>query len=93
MRLAETMLVSYHGTPIDQSLEIVAISDHEWRVCDGRIDEADASRLLGYVEKLEDRYEVLKLVPPVDVWEDFDCLAAALAALSERCPRATTAAA
>jgi hypothetical protein len=83
------MLVSYHGRPVSDSLEVIALSDHEWRVCDGRIDPSDASRLLGFIELENGRYEVLRLSPPEAPDggsaepQDFDCLAAALASLSE----------
>lgn len=83
------MLVSYHGRPVSDSLEVIALSDHEWRVCDGRIDPSDASRLLGFIELENGRYEVLRLSPSETCdnvsgeCENFDCLAAALASLSE----------
>jgi hypothetical protein len=75
------MLVSYRGLPIDESLEVIALSDHEWRVCDGHIDPSDASRLMGFIELEDGEYEVLKLRQPGES-ERFDCFAAALASLS-----------
>lgn len=77
------MLVSYRGQPIDEHLEVIALSDHEWRVCDGRIDPRDATRLRGFIEMYDGVYEVLRFAP-VGGSERFDCLAAALASLSER---------
>ena len=44
-------------------LEVVALTDHEWRVCDARIDECDARRILGYIAKVSGRYEALALGP------------------------------
>jgi hypothetical protein len=44
-------------------LEITAISDHEWRVCDERIDADDPRRVMGYIERRGTSYEVLALVP------------------------------
>ncbi|MCU1444265.1 MAG: hypothetical protein JWQ59_2415 [Cryobacterium sp.] len=76
------MLVSYRGIPVDESLEVMALSDHEWRVCDGRIDPSDASRLLGFIELEHGSYEVLKLRHSRGC-ETFDCFAAALASVSE----------
>ena len=42
-------------------LEILAINDHEWRVCDGRFGPTDARRMLGYIGKTGDAYELLRL--------------------------------
>jgi hypothetical protein len=81
-RKARAMLVSYRGIPVDESLEVIALSDHEWRVCDGRIDPSDASRLLGFIELENGSYEVLKLRHSRGC-ETFDCFAAALASVSE----------
>jgi hypothetical protein len=76
------MLVSYRGVPVDESLEVIALSDHEWRVCDGRIDPSDASRLLGFIELENGSYEVLKLGRSRGR-ETFDRFAAALASVGE----------
>ncbi|HYI34460.1 MAG TPA: hypothetical protein VEX88_13455 [Glaciibacter sp.] len=86
------MLISYHGHPVNEFLEVIALSDHEWRVCDGRIDPSDASRLLGFIELENGAYEVLRFTPSGagsivhEDCENFDCLAAALASLSEAPP-------
>ncbi|MCP2031317.1 hypothetical protein L1277_001408 [Okibacterium sp. HSC-33S16] len=67
-------------------LEILAISDHEWRVCDGRFQQSDARRMLGYIDRTADVYELVRLrhrapsMPPV---ERFTCLKDALDALVE----------
>jgi hypothetical protein len=67
-------------------LEILAISDHEWRVCDGRIQQSDARRMLGYIARTTDAYELVRLrhrarsMPPV---ESFTSLKDALDALVE----------
>ncbi len=90
------MLISYHGRPVNDFLEVIALSDHEWRVCDGRIDPSDASRLLGFIELENGAYEVLRLTPAeacsnqIGECENFDCFAAALASLSETPPVAPT---
>ena len=83
------MLISYHGRPVNDFLEVIALSDHVWRVCDGRIDPSDASRLIAFIELENGTYEVLRLAKseecenPTGTCENFDCLAAALASLSE----------
>jgi len=47
----------------DRTLEVVALSDHEWRVCDGEIEAGDARRVLAYIEKCDDSYEVMSMRP------------------------------
>jgi hypothetical protein len=42
-------------------LEILALSDHEWRVCDGRFGQSDARRMLGYISKTREAYELVRL--------------------------------
>ena len=65
------------------AVEVVALSDHEWRVCDRHLDEHDGRRVLGYIEASEALYDVLELRPtPVrhdgcDTWEEAIALLAA----------------
>lgn len=66
-------------TPI---LEILAISDHEWRVCDGRFDQSDARRMLAYIGRTADVYELMRL-QSAPRWEEFATLEDALDALVE----------
>jgi hypothetical protein len=47
-----------------QRLEIMELSDHEWRVCDADLDEGDAHRVLGFVEKRGWHYELTRLRSP-----------------------------
>jgi hypothetical protein len=44
-------------------LEVVALSDHEWRVCDREVEEGDARRILAYIEKCDGSYEVMSMTP------------------------------
>ena len=50
---------SGHG----DSLEVVALSDHEWRVCDRELDASDTRRILAYIEKCDGAYEVMSMKP------------------------------
>lgn len=72
---------SYRGIRIAPHLEVVALSPRGWRVCDGRIHAKDATRLLGYVEEIEDEFEVLWMKHPGRS-NRFRSLAGALAALT-----------
>ena len=42
-------------------LEVVCLCEGEWRLCDARISATDSRRLISYVEKSRDGYEVLWL--------------------------------
>jgi hypothetical protein len=44
-------------------LEVKALSDHEWRICDRALDRSDPRRVLGYIERRGTTYEVLALLP------------------------------
>ncbi len=51
------------ATGYDDTLEVVALSDHEWRVCDGGMEAGDARRILAYIEKCDGLYEVMSMKP------------------------------
>ncbi len=50
-------------TGYSDALEVVALSDHEWRVCDGEMEAGDARRILAYIEKCDGLYEVMSMKP------------------------------
>lgn len=75
----------------DQFLEVIAVGDEAWRVCDGRVDPADATRVLGFVERRVDHFELLRFGAAPTVFEHFDCLDAALDDLSRRLSGAVSA--
>jgi hypothetical protein len=71
-------LLTRRSTP---EFEVVALSDHEWRVCDPKIDSHDPRRVLGFIAQTEGRYEVLALAPsPVSCggYRDWDAALHAL---------------
>jgi hypothetical protein len=45
-------------------IEVRQISDHEWRVGDGRADEMSAEKVLGFIQSVENRFEVLNIKAP-----------------------------
>jgi hypothetical protein len=67
-------------SPTRVILEVLAISDHEWRVCDGRIPASDATRMLGFIDKTGNSYELIRLQHGQQS-ERFSSLDAALDAL------------
>jgi len=71
---------------------LTALSPREWRVTNGRVDAADPSGLIGFIEQVEDGFEVLRLGSPLDR-SHFPSLAAARTAfLAEPGSRAVRAA-
>ena len=60
-----------------ENLEIRPLSDHEWRVGDRRRDEKSADKVLGFIQKCDTGFEVLKLTAP-DSKVTFDRLDAAV---------------
>ncbi|MET4781563.1 hypothetical protein [Glaciihabitans sp. UYNi722] len=60
------------------AIEIVALSNGEWRVCDSRLPNDDARRVLGFIESKNGAYEVFQLGRAFE-WFVFDSLAEATA--------------
>jgi hypothetical protein len=58
-----------------QALEIRRISEREWRIGDGRVDEESPEKILGFIQYRATCYEVLDLSAPLsdavfDRWDD-----------------------
>jgi hypothetical protein len=45
------------------AITLIAISDAEWRIGDSRIPAGDAGCVLGFAERVGERYEVIQLGP------------------------------
>ena len=71
---------------IDERLEVIALTETEWRVCDARLHANDARRLLGYLQMQGDRVELMRMQPVPGLCDWFGCLADALAAIEEELP-------
>lgn len=54
----------YPAITVRHRLEVMDLSDHEWRVSNADLDEGDAYRVLAYVEKRGWFYEVTRLRSP-----------------------------
>jgi hypothetical protein len=64
-------------------LEVVRLGKCDWRVTDSRIDLADGSRLLGYIELIgRFHYELLWTAVPLR-WSYAESFAAAIGAFAE----------
>ena len=68
----------------DQFLEVIAVADEAWRVCDGRVDPADAEELEAVMPPLDETEHSRRIGAASAVCEHFDCLDAALEELSRR---------
>ncbi|SMQ73722.1 hypothetical protein [Agreia sp. VKM Ac-1783] len=66
-------------------LEVVCLCEGEWRLCDARIPATDSRRLISYVEKSKDGYEVLWL-PTLSV-QHVSSLDEAMSKAREYCAR------
>ncbi|MCU1525491.1 MAG: hypothetical protein JWO18_2385 [Microbacteriaceae bacterium] len=44
-----------------ETLEVMQLSSHEWRICDPRLPSDDARRVLGFIELKNGTYEALQL--------------------------------
>lgn len=64
-------------------LEVVRLGRTDWRVSDSRIESADPSRLVGFIEKLSNsRFELVWMTYPVR-WGYAHTLSAALGGMAE----------
>lgn len=81
-------------TPSDDErrLEVVPLSEHQWRVCDHRFPATDGRRLLGVIEDSGDGFEVLVLTPRPVTIGPFQQWDAAISALRACCQVAADAA-
>jgi hypothetical protein len=79
------MMTSTMHPSANPRLEVVALSDHEWRVCDRLLDKADPRRVLAYIERRDEGYDVLALLPaptPCGRFLDWSAALNAVAALA-----------
>jgi hypothetical protein len=69
---------------IDRELETIALTDSSWRICDAALPDDDGTRLLAYVEQVDDRVETLWMFPRAGECATFDSLDSALVAILDR---------
>jgi hypothetical protein len=68
---------------VDDALEVIDLSECTWRVTDRRF-EADGRGVLAYLERIDDKIAVSIVYPPPMTDAVADCLASALALISQR---------
>jgi len=78
------MLTSFEGIPVDPALEIIALTDTSWRICDTTVAPTDPGGLLAYIERDPEGFDVIMLRPGFTESAHTDCLAAALSLINSR---------
>lgn len=77
-------MASFEGVHVDPALEIIALTDTSWRICDTRVDPTDPAGLLAYVEQEPSGYSVLMLRPGYTESAQTDGLESALSLINSR---------
>ena len=76
------------GPPSLGDVETAAVSPHGWRLSDGRRPLGDPFRLLAFIERRGDAFEVMQLGAGFE-WHEFESFEAAIASVIETGPRLT----
>lgn len=66
-----------------RNIQVTALSTTEWTVVDSQISSNEAASLIGFIEKVGDRFEVLEFGDPLK-FLFFETMEAATAHLSRR---------
>jgi hypothetical protein len=72
-----TSLFVGSDSPVPDGLELTPVTSHGWRVTDGRLPVHDPLRLLGYIERRGDVFDVMQLGAGFE-WNEFPSLVAAV---------------
>ena len=54
---------NHNHCPVEE-LQVSSISDHEWRVADGRLSNRSPGKVLGFIQRRGASFEVLDLGAP-----------------------------
>jgi hypothetical protein len=65
-------------------VELTPIGPTYWRVCDDRFDSGDVSRVVGYLQGVDDEYEMLWMRPRPGALYRYPTMEAAVAAIATR---------
>ncbi|MBG6109040.1 hypothetical protein [Frigoribacterium sp. CG_9.8] len=80
-RVASTGAVSGMRQFSDEVLILEPVSPHSWRVCDSRIPEGIAGRMVAFVDERVGQFEVMQIAAKF-VWETFETMDFALQHIS-----------
>ena len=78
------MLLNSEEASVEDNLDVVALTDSSWRVCDKRFAPDDAQGLLAYMEEVDDHVAITLLKPPPVTFANASGFSEALALISER---------
>jgi len=84
MHAVSSRSVVPHTIPAPDPLEVTAINEHSWRVCDSRRPESDAMRLLAFIERRRTSYRITWLAGGRG-WAVFEDFNTALRSVKIRC--------
>jgi hypothetical protein len=76
-RVAGTGAVSGMRQLFGEALILEPVSPHSWRVCDSRIPEGTAGRMVAFVDERAGQFEVMQIADKF-VWETFETMDSAL---------------
>ncbi|MET4782885.1 hypothetical protein [Glaciihabitans sp. UYNi722] len=85
--LAEDFRVSCTGAGagmrqlFDEALILEPVSPHSWRVCDSRIPEGTARRMVAFVDERAGQYDVMQIADKF-VWTTFETMDSAIQHIS-----------
>jgi len=65
-------------------VELTPLSTTAWRVCDDRFDARDVRRVVGYLQSMDDEYEMLWMRPRPGATYRYPTLEAAVSAIALR---------
>jgi hypothetical protein len=65
----------------DEALVLEPVSPYSWRVCDSRVPEGTAGRMVAFVDERAGQFEVMQIADKF-VWETFETMDAALQHIS-----------
>ncbi|GAA1834411.1 hypothetical protein [Agromyces salentinus] len=71
---------------MSSSVDLVALSETTWRVCDARFDEGDPRRILGYLSWHEPVYEMMWMRPRPGVVRNYPSIERAVQAIDSTLP-------
>lgn len=77
-------MLGQHETTTRSHVELTPIAANAWRVCDDRFDEGDRRRILGYLQNVDDEYEMLWMRPRPGVMYRYPTMEAAVGAVAKR---------
>jgi hypothetical protein len=71
---------------MSSSVDLVALSDTTWRVCDPRFGDGDPRRILGYLSRQGSGFEMMWMRPRPGVVRAYPSMDRAVEAIAARLP-------